>query len=183
MRSLDIHGTEEMRDRASLSLSSGGLGLRSATSCGTRTVPRACKHQRFRITRVGRRRQGIATTKFRWTTPCQEWLDRVGKRALRSTWKKGSGLTSWPRLDPPRQALLLSPEWLPHLHGDPFRTAGVPHSSFEAPGVRYLCAQQVAGVAVRSLSSKKTLSSKNQSHQRPLASKTTFIKDHFHRKK
>ena len=29
--SLDIRGTEEMRDRASLSLSSGGLGLRSAT--------------------------------------------------------------------------------------------------------------------------------------------------------
>ena len=47
----------------------------------------------------------------------------------------------WPRFDPPAGFVALS-EWahgrrsfllLPHLHGDPFRTAGVPHSSFEAP--------------------------------------------------
>ena len=132
---MDIRGTEEMRNRASLSLSCGRLGLRNATrgrDCAFwASWPMHCPQfgsaiQQSLTKSVLHCREGTKVSilwkphiaenvfrpadskiqsgkmsprdcnqaKFPWATPCQEWLDRVGKRAPRNTWKNGSAPTS-----------------------------------------------------------------------------------------
>ena len=115
---LDIRGTEEMRDRASLSLSSGGLGLRSATrgrDCafwaswadahnsqappGTWVFILWKPHKRLNTSGFESPEWGDVA---RGLQPRPNFVGRPHARsgstglagALRSTWKNGSGPTS-----------------------------------------------------------------------------------------
>ena len=125
---LVIAGTQQMRDRASISLSNGGLGIRSATrdrdsafraskadalatirerhpsvvdqffalgDGGFHILPRAIDGAWFRLSRMGRRRQRIATrVRFCSTTLCQGWPDGGGREVQHSTLRSNSAPTS-----------------------------------------------------------------------------------------